>query len=57
LWGHLKRTILANVLYDSLDDLVVAFRLGVRRLTANRDAMGFLYDHDDLTQELRRTAA
>jgi transposase len=57
LWGHLKRTILANVLYDNLDDLVAAFRNGVRRLTGNRDAMGFMYNHDDLTQELRRSAA
>ena len=57
LWGHLKRTILANVLYDTLDDLFTAFRHGIRRLTGNRDAMGFLYNHDDLTQELRRTAA
>ena len=47
----------ANVLYDTLDDLVTAFRHGIRRLTGNRDAMGFLYNHDDLTQELRRTAA
>ena len=36
LWGHLKRTILANVLYDSLDDLVTAFRYGVGRLTTTR---------------------
>ena len=57
LWGHLKRTVLANVLYDSLDDLVEAFRLGVRRLTGNREAMNFMYNHDDLTQELRRAAA
>jgi transposase len=57
LWGHLKRTVLANVLYGSLDDLVAAFRHGVRRLTGNRDAMGFMYNHDDLTHERRRTAA
>ena len=25
LWGHLRRTILANGLYRTLDDLVVAF--------------------------------
>ena len=25
LWGHLKRTVLANVLYKTLDDLVAAF--------------------------------
>jgi hypothetical protein len=29
LWGHLKRTVLANVLFECLDDLVVAFRKGV----------------------------
>ena len=57
LGGHLKRTVLANVLYDSLDDLVAAFRHGVRRLTGNRDAKGFLYNHDDLTQKPCRTAA
>jgi len=49
LWGHLKRTILANVLFASLDDLVSAFRKGVRRLTGQRDRMGFMFDHDDLT--------
>jgi transposase len=57
LRGHLKRTMLANVLYDSLDELVAAFRHGVRGLTANCDAMGFMYNHDDLAQELRRAAA
>lgn len=61
LWGHLKRTILANVLYQSLDDLVDAFRTGVRRMTGNRERMGFMFDHDDLTQEIkaskRRNAA
>ena len=53
LWGHLKRTVLANVLYAGLPDLVAAFRKGVRRLTGNRDHMGFMFDHDDVTQELR----
>jgi transposase len=52
LWGHLKRTILANVLYATLDDLVAAFRTGVRRLTGRRERMGFMFDHDDLTQEI-----
>lgn len=52
LWGHLKRTVLANVLYHNLDELMAAFRHGVRRLTGNRDRMGFMFDHDDLTQEL-----
>lgn len=54
LWGHLKRTVLANVLYRDLDDLVAAFRKGVARITGNRDHMSFMFDHDDLTQELRR---
>jgi transposase len=53
LWGHLKRTILANVLYASLDDLVAAFRTGVRRLTGDRERMSFMFDHDDLTQEIQ----
>jgi transposase len=53
LWGHLKRTILANVLYENLGDLVAAFRKGVRRITGNRDHMGFMFDHDDLTQEIQ----
>lgn len=52
LGGHLKRTILANVLYATLDDLVAAFRTGVRRLSGNRERMGFMFDHDDLTQEI-----
>jgi transposase len=47
-WGHLKRTILANVLYTNLDDLVNAFRTGVRHLTKCRERMGFMFDHDDL---------
>ncbi len=53
LWGHLKRTVLANVLYGNLAELVTAFRYGVKRMTGNRDHMGFMFDHDDVTQELR----
>jgi transposase len=53
LWGHLKRTILANVLYRTLDDLVAAFRKGVRRATVKRERMGFMFDHDDLLQEIK----
>lgn len=48
LWGHIKRTILANVLFETLDDLVGAFRRGARRLTGSRERMGFMFDHDDL---------
>ena len=56
LWGHLKRTILANVLYANLDDLTAAFRKGVARITGNRDHKGFMFDHDDLTQEIQAKA-
>jgi transposase len=52
LWGHLKRTVLANVLYKTLDDLVAAFRWGVRRATVKRERMGFMFDHDDVRQEI-----
>ena len=45
LWGHLKRTILANVLYRTLDDLIAAFRLGVARINGRRDQMGFMFNH------------
>jgi transposase len=54
LWGHLKRTVLANVLYQTLDDLVFAFRRGVRRATVTRERMGFMFDHDDLLEEIAR---
>jgi len=48
LWGHLKRTVLANVLFETLDDLVAAFRRGVLRMNGHRDRMGFMFDHDDV---------
>jgi len=47
LWGHLKRTILANVLFKTIDDLVAAFRIGVARLNGRREKMKFMFDHDD----------
>lgn len=53
LWGHLKRTVLANVLYQDIGDLVAAFRKGVARITGNRDHMGFMFDHDDLSLEIQ----
>ena len=52
LWGHLKRTVLATVLYGSLDDLVRAFRTGVRRLSGHRERMGFMFTHDDDTDTI-----
>lgn len=39
LWGHPKRTVLANVLYASMADLVAAFRKGTTRLTGDRERM------------------
>lgn len=61
LWGHLKRTVLANVLSTGLDDLVRAFRTGVRRLRGHRERMGFVFTHDDdpeatLSQALKLAA-
>jgi hypothetical protein len=43
--------VLADVLYATLSDLVAAFRKGARRLTGNRERMGFMFDHDDLMQK------
>jgi transposase len=61
LWGHIKRTILANVLFVDLEELVRAFRHGVRYLTGRRSRMSFMFDHDDLTLQkaarARRKAA
>jgi transposase len=49
LWGHLKRTVLANVLFQSIADLTDAFQRGVRAVNARREKMGFMFDHDDVT--------
>jgi len=48
LWGHLKRTVLANVLFATTDDLVAAFRRGVLRINGHRNKMGFIFNHDDV---------
>ena len=50
LWGHLKRTIIANVLFETINDLVVAFRKGVGQVNGHRAKMGFMFDHDDLVK-------
>jgi len=61
LWGHIKRTILANLLYTSLDELAAAFRHGVRYFTGDRSRMSIMFEHDDLNRrnprETRRNAA
>lgn len=52
LWGHLKRTVLANVLFRNLDDLIAAFRRGVGRINGHRNQMGFMFDHDDVSKKV-----
>ena len=46
LWGHLKRTALANVLFVTIGDLVRAFRKGVTRVNGRRERMDFMFRHD-----------
>ena len=52
LWGHLKRTVLANVLFKSMEDLVAAFRCGVGRINGHRNKMDFIFDHDDVLRKV-----
>ena len=51
LWGHLKRTVLANVLFTSLEDLVAAFRRGVGQINGHRQRMGFMFRRRDQVQQ------
>jgi transposase len=46
LRGHLKRMILANVLFVTLGDLVAAFRKGVGQINEHRQKMGFMFRHE-----------
>jgi len=50
VWGHLKRTALANVLYCSIGDLVAAFKTAVKRISGHRERMGFVFNHDDVAK-------
>ena len=52
LWGHLKRTVLANVMFRTLDDLVQAFRCGVARINGHRNRMGFIFKQDDVATKV-----
>jgi transposase len=52
LWGHLKRTVLANVLFATMNDLVAAFRRGVARVNGHRNKMSFIFDHDDVKKKV-----
>ncbi len=47
-WGHLKRTVIANVLFTTMGDLVAAFRRGVGHVNGHRSIMKFMFDHDDV---------
>lgn len=51
-WGHLKRTVLANVLYRSLSDLEAAFQRGVAALDGRREQMAFVFQHDEFCRKL-----
>lgn len=48
LWGRPKRTLLANLHFASIADLVDAFQRGVRAVNAQRNEMGLVFDHDDV---------
>jgi transposase len=52
LCGHLKRTVLANVLFATMDDLLAAFRRGVARVNGHRNKMNFIFDHDDIKKKV-----
>jgi transposase len=54
LWGHLKRTVLANILFTSLRELEKAFNRGAARINGHRDQMGFMFDHDDVQLPARK---
>ncbi|MHC4389612.1 MAG: IS630 family transposase [Planctomycetota bacterium] len=51
LWGHLKRTVLANILFTTMEELVAAFRHGVACVNGHRKKMGFMFDHDDVRKK------
>ncbi len=47
----MKRTVLANVLFVTIDDLVRASREGVIRVNGRRERMGFMFRHDRETKQ------
>ena len=56
LWGHLKRTVLANVLFGSMEDLVAAARRGLDDINGQRHRMGFVFNHDDILGKTTKKA-
>lgn len=51
LWGHMKRTVLANVLFETIADLVAAFRKGMSKVNGRKELMGFIFNHDDVQKK------
>lgn len=54
LWGHLKRTVIANILFATLAELEGAFHRGIARINGHREQMGFMFDHDDVHVPARK---
>ena len=57
LWGHIKRTVLANVLFVTLKDLTNAFKRGVRCLAGNPKRMAIMFDHEEMLHGLKGKSA
>lgn len=55
LWDHLKRTLLAKVLFVTSDDLVAVFRCSVDCVNGHRKKMGLMFNHDDVNKKLHDT--
>ena len=51
LWGHLKRTIIANMLFKDMSELATAFCKGLGDVNGHRNKMGFMFDHDNLDND------
>lgn len=52
LWGHLKRTVLANVMYKELKDLLNAFQRGIAEINGQRSKMDFIYFRDSYSLKI-----
>jgi transposase len=50
-WGHLKRPVLANVLFPTLEELMPAVRKGVGPINGHRQRMGFMVRHKHQVQQ------
>jgi putative transposase len=50
LWGHLKRTVLANVLFQDMEQLEAAARRGLDDINGQRQRMTFVFNHDDVLE-------